>query len=128
MIFKIFVIIFLPLFLIFSKIAFSFKSVKAYTIGFLTSAIYFIGALEAIVYVYCNKIPLNQVPVMGFLVNVIVQNPYQGPYKFLVVNYQYNYFYFWTILIMFLIGLTLLITKAHAKKELPAKPDVKTTI
>lgn len=118
MIFKVFLILFLPLFLVFSSIAFSFKSIKTYFVGFLTSSIYFIGALEAIVYIYCNKIPLNQVPVLGFLVNVVVQNPYQGPYKFLAVNYKYNFLYFWLIAVIFIIGLIMLIKRSYKKIEI----------
>ncbi len=93
MILELFIFIWVALFVIFTSLAFSLKSMKVYLTGAITALFYFLAASEGVVYVFHNKIP-----VVGFMVN-----PFPGTYSLLRLNLQYNWTYFVIALIISLI-------------------------
>lgn len=109
----IFLGLYLPLFLVFSALAVSFKSFKIYLTGVLVSLLYFLAATEGTVYVYNQKIPL-----IGFLVN-----PFGGEYKPILLNYQYNKIYFWLVAGLTVVGAIYLKVKTSGNIPIQKSPE-----
>ena len=97
MILKIFLFLFLPLYLIFTKLALNYKSLKIYRTGVITSLLYFTAVTEGIVYAYKNKIPSFAKP--------FVKNPFAaGKYKLLTSNLNFNKYYFIDAAVLIIVG------------------------
>lgn len=106
MILYVFLLLFLPLFLVFSALAFSFKSFKIYWTGSIVSLFYFTASVEGLVYAFKKKIPVD------FITNMFIKNPFtEGTYRFLLSNYHFNKNYYYIAVGSVLIGAIALFIK-----------------
>jgi hypothetical protein len=108
MILQMFCAMWAGLFLVFTWLAFSVRSMKVYMTGCITAFLYFWAVTEGIVSVFHHNIPI-----VGFLVN-----PFPGTYQFIVLNVRYNWPYFVAALgVSLLCGIVLLVRIKRAQRE-----------
>jgi hypothetical protein len=117
MILYIFLLLFIPLFFVFSALAFSFKSLKIYWTGAIVSLFYFTASAEGLVYAFKKKIP------MDFITNMFIKNPFtEGTYRFLLSNYHFNKNYYYVAVGLVLIGALTLLVKIRLLQRQTAAP------